>query len=387
MNSSAELIHEFKNSFDANNPMVVFAPGKINLLGQHLADVNETVIEATIDAGIYIGLNTSTNNQTHIINNDLFEQIIFEDKIVENDYESHWKNIMLELFSVLNADGFALKPLNILFGGNLPQGKALYYDAALILGIIYGCNQLFNWKSSNCKLCIAAAKIGNKIIPNYYSVSDFLTLLEGKEHCFVVLNSNTNIAEIVEMDTSNFQLVVTNTAYENNLPKNIWNERKEELTNALSFYKTINKRINTFSQVNSSVAEQFMYNMDEPVAKRSLYVAEEIERVQKGVELCKQNNWEAFGSLLFKSHKGLIDLYETTNANLNFLVNESKLHNNCLGSKQLGKESYMISMVKPYSTDVITTNVLTSYKSVYKLNASANVYTIGKGLQQVVSTY
>jgi galactokinase len=383
MYNPAEVIQSFTASFNGGEPRIFFAPGKVNFLGEHLAAINEPVIEACIQNGIYIAIDKATGTTTHIINNDAFEQCFIENGIKHEPATEPWKQLLQTLFTYLQQHKFVVQPMHILFGGNLPNSNAYYYNAALLMGMLTAYNSIFNWQQTTVQLALIANKVANCNGSNQYAITDFITIAHGKKNCLVYYNTATETTEWLPIPDNSFELVITNTAYQNEQPTHIWNDRKEELTHALSFYKTINKRIDSFKQINSSVAEQFMYSMDDDVAKRSLYVAQEIERVQQGLAFAKENNWDAFAQLLFKSHKGLVDLFETSNSYLNFLVNESKLHSNCMGSKQLGKESYMLSMVKPFASHIITTNVLTSYKSVYQLQATAETIAIGDGIKEV----
>ena len=123
MQSAAEAISSLKEHF-SGNCRIFFAPGRINLIGEHIDYNDGFVLPAAIDKGIWFAIAPNNTNTANFIAADIDEQLSIDLAEVKNIVG--WQSYVLGVLYILQKEGCNFGGFNCLFGGNVPQGAGLW---------------------------------------------------------------------------------------------------------------------------------------------------------------------------------------------------------------------------------------------------------------------
>ena len=185
MNTS--LITQIKEEFYAQfqtEPLLAFAPGRINIIGEH-TDYNEGfVFPAAINLGIGVAIQSSTDTNCHVISKDMNESFSFNvNETLTPIANGGWKNYILGIIIELKKQDISLQPFNMVFSGNIPIGSGLSSSAALENAFLTGINTLQHLNLEKMKM----ARIGQSAEHNAVGVKcgimdQYSSMFGKKEH-------------------------------------------------------------------------------------------------------------------------------------------------------------------------------------------------------------
>ena len=144
---NTELVNELKQVFKQryeSKPIVIFSPGRINLIGEHTDYNDGFVFPAAIDKGIYAALQKSGADVCSVYALDKDETYQFSLDDIKPLKDGGWRNYILGVVAEIQKKGIELKPFNIVFAGDVPGGAGLSSSAALENSVVFGLNDIFN---------------------------------------------------------------------------------------------------------------------------------------------------------------------------------------------------------------------------------------------------
>ena len=156
-----KLIKKVKQNFKKlfkTKPLMVFSPGRINLIGEH-TDYNEGfVFPAAINKGIVLAIQKSDHAYSHIVAMDKEEDHKFSLTEIEPIANGNWRNYILGVVSEIQERGIRLENFNLVFAGTIPGGAGMSSSAALENSIVYGLNEVFNLGLSQKEMILISQK-------------------------------------------------------------------------------------------------------------------------------------------------------------------------------------------------------------------------------------
>ena len=146
-NMSKELIHNVKESFKTQfhgDPLMVFSPGRINLIGEHTDYNDGFVFPAAIDLGIVLAINKSSSKTSRIYALNKKESHEIDLNQISPQKNGGWRNYVNGVIGELQKLGITIGNFNSVFAGNIPGGAGMSSSAALENSFVYGLNKLYN---------------------------------------------------------------------------------------------------------------------------------------------------------------------------------------------------------------------------------------------------
>jgi galactokinase len=329
-----ELINKIEAHFINNyktQPILVFSPGRINLIGEHTDYNNGFVFPAAIDKGIVAALQKSDSKKSSIIALDINEQLDFSLNDIASVKNGGWKNYVLGVVSEIQKKEKILGNFNLVFGGDIPQGAGLSSSAALENSIAFGLNELFKLGLSKKEMIFISQKAEHNYVGVKCGIMDQYVSMFGKKDSAILLDCQSLIAQYVPFKLEDYEILLINTNVKHSLVESAYNNRKSICKNV-----ALKLNIPTLRHADETSLLSIKNQITEADYQKTLYIIQENQRVHKAFDAIKKNTIDLFGELLYASHKGLQHQYKVSCDELNFLVDITKSNANVIGSRMMG---------------------------------------------------
>ena len=364
-----ELIAKFTEKYGEKPAVVAYAPGRIEVLGNH-TDYNEGfVFSAAIPQGTFFAVSPTADASCSLTAGDLMKEVKFDVNSVAKASEDTWQNYVTGTFNWL-FDGEPAKAKHGwkgMFLGNIPLGAGLSSSAALEMCTVLALAKLYGIEKDKTDL----AKIGQKAEHTFAGcpcgLLDQASSLYGKEGALVKSDFRYCTFETVEMgDSVAFMMVKSNAKHA--LVDGAYASRRQACEDAAKYFAGALKHPVTHLR-DVSTAEWVLYRggLPETTAKRAIHPIGEDERVVNGAALLEKGDLAAFGSLMFDSHESSRNWFENSCEELDTIVDAAKAIPEVLGARLSGGGfgGSCCLLVKPEAADKIAAAITAAYKTAY----------------------
>ncbi|OWY20530.1 galactokinase [Sphingobacteriales bacterium UPWRP_1] len=316
-----------------------FAPGRVNLIGEHIDYNGGLVLPIAIAQGIGAKVLYTGNPEVRIrsagMNGELVVNLLSE--TFEKRPEA-WMNYPLGVIKYLlpyiqpHTNGF-----DAALHTDLPAGSGLSSSAALEVLTAYILLNMGNGQSKSDGVMIAklCKQVENEFVGVNCGIMDQFAVSMCKAQHALLLNCNSLKYQYVPFEPGNYSLLVMNTNKPRKLSESKYNERKGECEQALTLINH-NRGSHPIDNLCQADFNWLGYIKDNLLHKRAKHVITENYRVQAAVNAMQANDWYEFGELLTQSHWSLRDNYEVTGFELDTLVNLAVHASGCLGARMTG---------------------------------------------------
>jgi len=363
------VIAKFEKRFGAKPAAVAYAPGRIEVLGNH-TDYNEGfVFSAAIDKGTFFAVSPTADANCTLVAGNLDREVSFTISNVKPQTEDSWQNYVTGTFNWL-FDGDPSKAghgWNAVFEGNIPLGAGLSSSAALEMATVLALAKIYNIQKDNVTL----AKIGQKAEHTFAGcpcgLLDQASSLFGKAGGLVKSDFRTCEFENVSMgDGVAFMMVKSNAKHA--LVDGAYASRRQACEDAAKYFAGVLKHPVTHLR-DVTCAEWILYRggLSETTAKRAIHPIGEDERVLLGAQLLEKGDVAGFGALMFDSHESSRNWFENSCEELDTIVDAAKAIPEVLGARLSGGGfgGSCCLLVKPEAADKIAAQITQAYKTVY----------------------
>ena len=323
------ILDLYKSKF--KNPQIyVKSPGRANIIGEHTDYNNGLVMPFAIEQRIHMYLGKNQQGLLRIFARDLDESVEFN--LSQLAFQNTgWKRYFINALVAIGFD----KPegIDVVFGGNLPQGGGVSSSSAITCGFLAGVNALFDFHLILDEMINLASQAENGIGLNG-GIMDQTAIFKGKkDHALVIDFLDFSTKEIL-MPPDAYTFYLFNSGQKHNLVETEYNNRRATCEKALKTMQRANTEIHSFRDV--TLQDINNYLTSETSKKRCIHVIEENKRVESAARLIKDKQYEKLGQLLLDSHDSLANNYEVSTPEIDYLVERSQSISNLLGSRIMG---------------------------------------------------
>ena len=371
------LEQKFQEVFGAPAEKQFFAPGRVNLIGEHTDYNGGNVFPCAIDKGTY-GLVKKRNDRKFRMYSENFADLgVMEftlDELV-NDKKHDWANYPKGVIKMFVEEGFKIDSgFDFLVSGNIPNGAGLSSSASIemLTGIVL--KDLFHLSIDPVEMAQLGKKTENLFIGVNSGIMDQFAVAMGKKDHAILLDCNTLKYDYVPVVLKDEVIVIANTNKRRGLADSKYNERRAECDEALAELQT-KLPIKALGELS---IEQFEANKDlikSPIRqKRAKHAVYENQRTLKAQKELSAGNLAEFGKLMNQSHISLRDDYEVTGVELDTLAALAWEQPGVVGSRMTGAGfgGCTVSIVKKDKVDDFIKNVGEAYKN--KIGYAADFY-------------
>lgn len=371
------LEQKFKEVFGKDAEQQFFAPGRVNLIGEHTDYNGGNVFPCAIDRGTY-GLVSKRADRTFRMYSENFADLgVMEftlDELV-NDKKHDWANYPKGVIKMFVEEGFKIDSgFDFLVSGNIPNGAGLSSSASIemLTGIVL--KDLFHLSIDPIAMALLGKKVENLFIGVNSGIMDQFAIAMGKKDHAILLDCNTLKYDYVPVVLKDEVIVIANTNKRRGLADSKYNERRAECDEALAELQT-KLPIKALGELS---IEEFEANKDlikSPIRqKRAKHAVYENQRTLKAQKELSAGNLAEFGKLMNQSHISLRDDYEVTGVELDTLAALAWEQSGVVGSRMTGAGfgGCTVSIVKKDKVDDFIKNVGEAYKN--KIGYAADFY-------------
>jgi galactokinase len=371
---SSQLIKEVTSKFKSifkTEPIVIFSPGRINIIGEHTDYNGGFVFPAAVNKGIAAAIQKSDTVYSTAIAMDLNSTIEFELDKLKPSKEESWKNYVFGVVAEIQNRNKIIGDFNIVFKGNIPAGAGMSSSAALENSVVFGLNELFDLGLTKTEMILISQKAEHNYVGVKCGIMDQYASMFGIKNNALLLDCRTIQSKPYEIDFKEHQLMLINTNVKHNLSNSAYNDRRSACESVAELLK-----VETLREASEEDLEKIIDKITPENYQKALYVIQEIERTQKAAKAIEKNDLETLGALIYASHNGLQHQYKVSCEELDFLVAQAKKNKKVLGARMMGGGfgGCTINLIAKSEAKAFADSVSTSYKN--KFNKECSVYFI-----------
>ncbi|MGN0143162.1 MAG: galactokinase [Roseburia sp.] len=377
------VLGKFKELFGGEGEIgVYFAPGRVNMIGEHTDYNGGHVFPCALTIGTY-GVARKRADKTLRFYSMNFEQLGVIESSVENlkpEKEADWTNYPKGVIWAFGEKGMKVEQgMDLVLWGNIPNGSGLSSSASVEVLTGFILRDMFGFDVNNQDLALIGQYSENKFNGVNCGIMDQFAIAMGKKGHAIFLDTATLQYEYAPIQLENAKIVISCSNKKRGLGDSKYNERRSECESALAQIGEV-IGINALGDLTEEQFEQYKGAIkDEVCQKRAKHAVYENQRTIKAVEALKKNDVKLFGELMNASHVSLRDDYEVTGIELDTLVEEAWKIDGVIGSRMTGAGfgGCTVSIVKDEAVDTFIREVGAAYEK--KIGYAADFYVVEIG--------
>jgi len=382
------LLERFSEKFGAGPTQVqqFFAPGRVNLVGDHTDYTGGFVFPCGIDTGSLLLIRKTDNNQLRLAstNFEMFAQLTKEE--IDKTRVDNWIKYPLGVIDQFLKRGFNIEGVDCLYSGNVPNAAGLSSSASIEVVTAFAINSLFDCKLPLLELVKMAQAAENDFVGMQCGIMDQFAVAMAQENHAILLNCDSLEHRQVPLILTNHSIVLANTNQRRELSESAYNERVAECKRALDALQQ-RMDITMLGELKTSALYEHkdVFGDDEVAFKRAAHVSSENARVQDAVPALEAGKLDAFGAIMNASHDSLRDNFEVSSEALDTLVNAARKHPGVIGSRLTGAGfgGCTVNLLETGSCDSFIASLGKSYQEQTGLTADFHIISPGAGVRQV----
>ena len=377
------ILAKFAEVFgDAQEVQTYFAPGRVNLIGEHTDYNGGHVFPCALTIGTYGAARKRQDRKLRFFSMNFEKLGVIEsslDDLVPSK-EAGWTNYPKGVMWAFGQRGMEIPcGMDLLLNGNIPNGSGLSSSASLEVLTGFILRDFFRYEVTNQDLALIGQFSENQFNKVNCGIMDQFAIAMGKKDHAIFLDTADLSFEYAPIKLENAKIVIACSNKKRGLGDSKYNERRSECEAALEELQKV-VRINTLGDLDEADFEKYKNAIGSDVRrKHAKHAVYENQRTIQAVEALKNNDVKRFGELMNASHVSLRDDYEVTGIELDTLVEEAWKAEGVIGSRMTGAGfgGCTVSIVQDDAIDAFIEQVGRAYEA--KIGYAADFYVVEIG--------
>ena len=341
------ICRQHAERFGVPPAVVAYAPGRVEILGNH-TDYNEGfVLSAAIDLGVGLALSPAGGAACTVQALDIPEEICFDLPVTSPAKQPLWVNYVRGVVNKLGALGRIESGFQVTFAGDLPMGAGLSSSAALEIAAALALCRLYKISALPLELAKIGQAAENNFAGAHCGLLDQISSLFGQEHALVFSDFRTLAVETVPL-TAEICFLLVDTCVKHSLPgsagalrpgevASAYNERRAQCERSSAFFASVlDHPVKALRDVSPDEWNAFAERLDPVTARRAAHIIGENVRVLEANRLLRAGNVRAFGKLMYQSHHSSQTNFENSCPELDVIVAQARMLPQVLGARLSG---------------------------------------------------
>ncbi len=377
------VLENFEKVFGKNDKVkAYFAPGRVNLIGEHTDYNGGHVFPCALTIGTYGAAVKRDDNKIRFYSVNQDKRGVVEtslDDLKPSD-EAGWTNYPKGVVWAFAKRGMNLDTgFDMVIYGNIPNGSGLSSSASLEVLTGFILRDLYGFDVSNQDIALIGQYSENNFNGCNCGIMDQFAAAMGKENNAIFLDTADLSFEYAPIALEGAKIIIANTNKKHKLTDSQYNARRSMCEEALAI---LQKSLNIKALGDLSI-EEFEANKhlltDPDMQKKARHAVYENQRTIEAVKDLKAGNIQHFGELMRQSHESLRDDYDVTGVELDTLAEEAWKIPGVIGSRMTGGGfgGCTVSIVKDEAVEEFKEKVGKAYRD--KIGYDATFYTVSIG--------
>lgn len=378
-----ELIKQFTTIFSTEgNYETYFAPGRVNLIGEHTDYNGGHVFPCALTIGTYAVARKNSEQVFRFYSKNFQELGIITSPIENLTYtkETDWANYPKAVIWALQEKGFSFDSgMDIYYYGNIPNQSGLSSSASIEVLTCYILRDVFQLNISMVDVSLICQYAENQFIQVNCGIMDQFAIAMGRKDSAIFLDTSTLEYEYAPMQLPNAKIIISSSNKKRGLGDSKYNQRRGECEEALQDIQKV-KSIQALGELSLDEFQEVQSAIQSDTSrKRAKHAVSENQRTIQAVAALKENRLKEFGELMNASHVSLRDDYEVTGIELDTLVEAAWKQPGVMGSRMTGAGfgGCTVSIVTNECVEPFIQKVGEIYKE--KIGYSADFYVVEVG--------
>lgn len=319
------LASSFEEYFKKKPTIEARAPGRVNLLGEHVDYNLGVVLPAAIDRVVSLAAAPKSDSTVTLRALDLGKQVTFRLEELEQKCDSFgqplpgWARYPAGVAWALKQAGMPIIGMQAIYSSNIPIGAGLSSSAAVEVAFAVTWQVLSGWKMDKLSLAKLCQRAENEYVGVSSGLMDQFASacgVEGHLLCFDTRSLEWRAIELPE-GTS---IVIADSGIRRSLRTSAYNDRRAACEQAVKLLQKYLPEIKSLRDVSTVELAAYSTYLPPEIEKRAEHVVKEIHRVDQAIIALQRGDARMFGGFMYASHKSLRDLYEVSLPELDSLV-------------------------------------------------------------------
>lgn len=361
-----------------------FAPGRVNLIGEHTDYNGGHVFPCALTIGTYLIARKRNDNKLRFLSENFENLGVIESSLDDLVYnkEADWTNYPKAVMWAFREKGYEVNDgFDILIYGNIPNASGLSSSASVEVVTAVMLKDMLSYDINMVNVSLICQFAENKYNGVNCGIMDQFAIAMGKKDNAIFLDTSNLQYEYAPIVLDGMKVVIVCSNKKRGLGDSKYNERRSECEMALEEIKKV-KNINSLGELDCEEFEQVKDAIKDPIRqKRAKHAVYENQRTVKAVNALKAQDIAQFGKLMVDSHISLRDDYEVTGKELDTLVESALKVNGVIGSRMTGAGfgGCTVSIVKEEAVNEFIDKVGKEYLDTIGYAADFYVVDIGDG--------
>jgi galactokinase len=337
----AELHRKYQETFGRPPALVVRAPGRVNILGEHVDYNDGLVLPAAIDRAVYIVAAPLQDDRVSLLAVDLGKEVEFHLANLPEKTDSQgqplpgWARYPAGVAWALEQSGLPTSGIQALYSSDIPIGAGLSSSAAVEVGFATLWQAISGWREDPLKLAQISQRAENVYVGVSCGLMDQFASacgVEGHALCFDTRSLEWELAPLPE----GIALVIADSGVRRSLTHSGYNDRRAACEHAVEILRQYLPNIRALRDVQVTEFAALSPYLPEIPRKRAEHVVKEIHRVGSALNAMRRQDKQALGAIMYSGHNSLRYLYEVSTPELDRLVEISRSLPGCIGARLTG---------------------------------------------------
>jgi len=376
----ASLKAEFRGHYGALPELIVRAPGRVNLIGEHTDYNDGYVLPIAINRSVLVALTRRADRMVRLRAADFCEQDAFSLDSIEHVERRRWSNYQRGVAVVLQARGFDLPGVDVAIASDVPAAAGLSSSAALEVSMAVAWQTLVGFELSRPDLALLCQRAENTFVGVNCGIMDQFISALGQKDAALLIDCRSLEHRAVALPEGG-RVVVMDTRKSRGLADSAYNTRRAECEEGVRLLRVHLPGIRALRDVSWQQFVGYADDLPDNVRKRCRHVIAENQRVVESVDALARGDAAAFGRLMDASHRSLRDDYEVSCAELDAMVEAAWRAPGVIGARMTGGGfgGCAVALVEQDQSEAFSQQVAKEYQSVTGLEPSLYVCTAEAG--------
>lgn len=375
----------FRKAFHSEPVQLFLAPGRINIIGEHVDYNDGFVLPAAIDKYICFAVTKQEGSDTcAVFAGDFDESFSFNTKEIQIPGEKQWANYLLGVFNALQESGKITCGMQIAFTSTIPMGSGLSSSAALECGFAYILDTLSGLGLSKQEMALIGQKAEHTFVGVHCGIMDQFASVFGQENKVIMLDCNSLDHQYYDAELEGYSWVLFDSCVKHTHLTSGYNDRRKDVERGKVVLHKKFPQAGTFRDFTMEMLDSCKEEMGDIPYKRCRYLIREIKRVEGAVRALTENRPEELGRLMNETHRGLSREFEVSCEEIDFLVQETLKQQGVIGARMMGGGfgGCSINLIREDHVEEVISQITEKYRNTFNIPMKVYRVKISDGIKE-----